>query len=253
MPLVEIIRGEKTSEETVFAVATLSRRLGKLPVIVNDGPGFLVNRILMPYLNEAAVMLEQGSTIEDIDHALLQFGMPMGAFILLDEIGIDVAHKVADILYQGLGERVKPSPLLALLYKEGYFGKKNGKGFYRYDGKKRTGPDTSLSAKLRKGATGSREHVGAEEIVERAVLLMIKEAALCLEGKIIDRADLLDAALIFGIGFPPFRGGLLRYADKLGSKTIVEKLDAYAKKYGERFSPPQSLMALTHKGGTFYA
>ncbi len=252
MPLVEIIRGKNTSEETVSAIATLSRRLGKLPVIVNDGPGFLVNRILMPYLNEAAVMLRQGATIEEIDRALLQFGMPMGAFILLDEIGIDVAHKVADILYQGLGERVKPSPLLAVLYKDGYFGKKNGKGFYHYDGKKRTGPDTSLSAMIQAGA-GNREHIGTEEIVERAVLLMIKEAALCLEEKIIDRPDLLDAALIFGIGFPPFRGGLLRYADKVGPKIIVDKLEAYAKKYGDRFSPPPSLMALAKRGGTFYA
>jgi 3-hydroxyacyl-CoA dehydrogenase / enoyl-CoA hydratase / 3-hydroxybutyryl-CoA epimerase len=251
MPLVEIIRGKKTSEETVSAVATLSRRLGKLPVIVNDGPGFLVNRILMPYLNEAGVMLRNGSTIEKIDYALLQFGMPMGAFILLDEIGIDVAHKVADILYQGLGERVKPSPLLAVLYEQGYFGKKNGKGFYQYEGKKRTRPNASLYNMIRAGAV-NRENIGTEEIVERTVLLMIKEAALCLEEKIIDRPDLLDATLIFGIGFPPFRGGLLRYADKLGSKYIVDKLDAFAKKYGDRFSPPPSLIALATKNGTFY-
>jgi 3-hydroxyacyl-CoA dehydrogenase/enoyl-CoA hydratase/3-hydroxybutyryl-CoA epimerase len=116
------------------AIATLSRRIGKLPVVVNDGPGFLVNRILMPYLNEAALMFEQGGTIEEIDRVLLKFGMPMGAFMLLDEIGIDIAHKVADILHNGLGERVKPSSLLATLYKEGYFGKKNGKGFYLYSG-----------------------------------------------------------------------------------------------------------------------
>ena len=182
MPLVEIIRGKKTSEETVSAVATLSRRLGKLPVIVNDGPGFLVNRILMPYLNEAGVMLRNGSTIEKIDHALLQFGMPMGAFILLDEIGIDVAHKVADILYQGLGERVKPSPLLAVLCEQGYFGKKNGKGFYQYVGKKRTRPNASLYNMIRAGAV-NRENIGTEEIVERTVLLMIKEAAPVLRKK----------------------------------------------------------------------
>jgi 3-hydroxyacyl-CoA dehydrogenase/enoyl-CoA hydratase/3-hydroxybutyryl-CoA epimerase len=252
MPLVEVIRGRKTSDETVSAVATLSRKLGKLPVIVNDGPGFLVNRILMPYLNEAAVMLGQGSTIEEIDHALLQFGMPMGAFILLDEIGIDVAHKVADILYQGLGERVKPSPLLGTLYKEGIYGKKNGKGFYRYEGRKRTGPDASLSARIPAGA-GSGAKPGPEEIVERSILLMIKEASLCLEEKIITRPDLLDAALIFGIGFPPFRGGLLRYADKLGAKTIVEKLQGYTAKYGERFTPPAMLIEMAQTGKGFYS
>ncbi|HYA89076.1 MAG TPA: 3-hydroxyacyl-CoA dehydrogenase NAD-binding domain-containing protein [Nitrospirota bacterium] len=251
MPLVEVIRGKQTSEDTVSAVATLARKLGKLPVIVNDGPGFLVNRILAPYLNEAGMMLVHGSSIEKIDQALLQFGMPMGAFILLDEIGIDTAHKVAGILCQDLGERLKPSPLLAMLYRENYFGVKNGKGFYHYDGKKRTGPNTALYNMVQAGS-GSRQSLGTEEIVERAVLLMIKEAALCLEEKIIDRPDLLDAALIFGIGFPAFRGGLLRYADKLGSKTIVDKLDAYAKKYGERYSPPPSLLALTQRGGTFY-
>jgi len=252
MPLVEVVRGKKTSEETVSAIATLSRKLGKLPVIVNDGPGFLVNRILMPYLNEAAMMLEQGGTIEEIDRTLLQFGMPMGAFLLLDEIGIDVANKVSDILLQGLGARVKPSGLLGALYKKGYYGKKNGKGFYLYEGKKRNGPDTSVYQMLTAPPTGG-EKMGQDEIVDRAVLLMIKEAALCLEEKIIDRPDLLDAALIFGIGFPPFRGGLLRYADRLGLKIVIGKLEAYSKKYGERFTPPASLLSMAKAGKNFYA
>jgi 3-hydroxyacyl-CoA dehydrogenase / enoyl-CoA hydratase / 3-hydroxybutyryl-CoA epimerase len=247
MPLVEIIRGAKTSEETVAAITTLSRRLGKLPVVVNDGPGFLVNRILMPYLGEAVSMLEQGGSIEEIDRALLRFGMPMGAFILLDEIGIDIAHKVSEILFQGLGERVKPSALLGTLYKGGYFGKKNGKGFYRYQGRKRGKPDTALSP------AGNKGNVRPEEIVDRTLLLMIKEAALCLEEKIIDRHDLLDAALIFGIGFPPFRGGLLKYADTIGSKALVGKLEAYAQKYGERFAPPASLVEMAKSGKGFYS
>jgi 3-hydroxyacyl-CoA dehydrogenase/enoyl-CoA hydratase/3-hydroxybutyryl-CoA epimerase len=251
MPLVEVVRGRKTSDETVAAVAALSRKLGKLPVTVNDGPGFLVNRILMPYLGEAARMLEQGSAVQDIDLALLRFGMPMGAFILLDEIGIDIAYKVADILHRGLGERVKPPPLLGALYKEGYYGKKNGKGFYRYKGRKRGGPDDSVYRKITPAAGGGK--IGAEEIVDRAVLLMLKEAVLCLEEKIIDRPDLLDAALIFGIGFPPFRGGLLRYADKVGIQDIVEKLDAFTKKYGERFSPPQSLVEMAKSGKKFHS
>ncbi len=251
MPLVEIVRGKKTSEEAVSAIATLSRMLGKLPVVVNDRPGFLVNRILMPYLGEAVAMLEQGGTIEEIDGALLQFGMRMGAFILLDEIGIDIANKVAEILYQGLGERVKPSGLFATLYKEGYYGKKNGRGFYRYQGGERGGPDTYLYSKISTGSRG-KEKISHEEVVDRAVLLMIKEAALCLEEKIIDRPDLLDAALIFGIGFPPFRGGLLKYADKIGSNIIVEKLAGFAKKYGDRFIPPKSLMEMANGGKRFY-
>jgi len=249
MPLVEVVRGKKTSDETVAAIATLARRLGKLPVVVNDGPGFLVNRILMPYLGEAVAMLEQGARIDAIDQALLKFGMPMGAFILLDEIGIDIAHKVSDILFQGLGERAKPALLLNDLYREGYYGKKNGKGFYQYQGNRRGNPDTSLYGKIR---YGRKELISPEEIVDRAVLLMIKEAVLCLEEKIIDRPDLLDAALIFGIGFPPFRGGLLRYADQRGAKQLVEKLAAYATTYGERFSPPRLLIEMSETGKRFY-
>ena len=252
MPLVEVVRGEKTSDATVSAVATLSRRIGKLPVVVNDGPGFLVNRILMPYLGEAVAMLGQDAAIEEIDWALLQFGMPMGAFILLDEIGIDIAHKVAEILHQGLGERVKPSGLLGALYRDGYYGRKNGRGFYEYQGGRRVGPDMSLARRISAEARG-KDRIGPEEVVDRAILLMIKEAALCLEDKIIDRPDLLDAALIFGIGFPPFRGGLLRYADRIGAKIIVEKLEGYAKRYGERFEPPRSLVEMAKSGKGFYA
>jgi 3-hydroxyacyl-CoA dehydrogenase/enoyl-CoA hydratase/3-hydroxybutyryl-CoA epimerase len=244
MPLVEVVRGKQTSPETVAAIAALSRKLGKLPVVVNDGPGFLVNRILMPYLGEALRMLEEGNKIEEIDQALLSFGMPMGAFILLDEIGLDIAHKVASILHAGLGERMQPSQLLESLFKEGFYGKKNGKGFYLYLHGTRGGASPLVNAKIPK----YKDNAGwlpAQEIVERAVFLMIKEAALCLEEGIIDRADLLDAALIFGIGFPPFRGGLLRYAESLGPKYIVERLDVYAAKYGDRFAPTSSLFEMS--------
>jgi len=244
MPLVEIVKGQRTSPETVAAIAGLSRKTGKLPVVVNDGPGFLVNRILMPYLGEALTMLEEGGGIEEIDQALLRFGMPMGAFILLDEIGIDIAHKVSGILQQGLGARIKPSPLLEGLAKDGFLGKKNGKGFYLYEGGKRGKSNALVSAMAGKykGAAGP---VSEQEIIERAVFLMIKEAALCLEDKIIDRVDHLDAALIFGIGFPPFRGGLMRYAENLGAKYIVERLDIYKAKYGERFTPPTFLFEMS--------
>jgi 3-hydroxyacyl-CoA dehydrogenase/enoyl-CoA hydratase/3-hydroxybutyryl-CoA epimerase len=243
MPLVEIVRGRQTSPGTVAEIAALSRRLGKLPVVVNDGPGFLVNRILMPYLGEALRILEEGGRIEDIDDALMQFGMPMGAFVLLDEIGLDVAYKVAEILRQGLGDRIGASPLLASLYHDGYLGRKNGKGFYRYQQGRRGGPDPAVAARV--APRGKRRPLPADEIVDRAVLLMVKEAALCLEEKIIDRPDLLDAALIFGIGFPPFRGGLLRYADSIGAKTVVEKLDALTARHGERFRPPRSLFEMS--------
>ncbi len=251
MPLVEIVRGSRTTEETVAAVASLSRRLGKLPVVVRDGPGFLVNRILMPYIGEAVAMLEQGGRIESIDEALLGFGMPMGAFILLDEVGIDIAHKVSLILHQGLGERARPSGLLERLYKEGYLGAKNGKGFYRYRGKSRDNPDPFVYSIVSPGRAAAP--LTREEMTERPVLLMIKEAALCLEEGIIERPDLLDAALIFGIGFPPFRGGLLRHADRLGAGSILDKLETYAHRFGERFAPPASLREFAAHGKGFYA
>ena len=244
MPLVEIVKGQRTSPGTIAAIAALSRKLGKLPVVVNDGPGFLVNRILMPYLGEALRMLEEGSRIEEIDHALLNFGMPMGAFILLDEIGIDIAHKVSGILRQGLGERITASPLLEKLYQNNFYGKKNGRGFYLYLHGKRGGASPLVYSLLPKRVK-NEGWIPEQEIVERSVFLMIKEAALCLEDGIIDRPDQLDAALVFGIGFPPFRGGLLRYAENLGAKYIVERLNAYAAKYGDRFAPPQSLFEMS--------
>jgi 3-hydroxyacyl-CoA dehydrogenase/enoyl-CoA hydratase/3-hydroxybutyryl-CoA epimerase len=244
MPLVEVVKGQRTSPGTVAAIAALSRRLGKLPVVVNDGPGFLVNRILMPYLGEALTMLEEGSGTDEIDRALLRFGMPMGAFILLDGIGIDISHKVAGILHQGLGARIKQSRLLEDLYKEGFLGKKNGRGFYLYAGGKR-GKQNPLVSAMAGNRKDARRPVPEQEIVERAVFLMIKEAALCLEDKIVDRVDHLDAALIFGIGFPPFRGGLMRYAEKLGAKYIVERLEVYAAAYGERFAPPKFLFEMS--------
>lgn len=251
MPLIEVVRGAKTSEDTVSAIAALSRKLGKLPVIVNDGPGFLVNRILMPYLNEAVLLLDEGSRIDEVDRVLLQFGMPMGAFILIDEIGIDISHKVADILHAGLGERVKPAPLLGILHKDGYLGKKNGRGFYLYTGRTRGGPDASIYGKVavKSGAGGKKTE---KEIIDRPVLLMIKEAALCLEETIISAPDLLDAALIFGIGFPPFRGGLLRYADSIGAQALVAGMERYAALYGDRFAPPASLVAMAKMGKRFY-
>ncbi len=243
MPLVEVVRGKGTSQETVDAVAGLSRRLGKLPVVVNDGPGFLVNRILMPYLGEAVLMLEEGNKIDEIDDALLRFGMPMGAFILLDEIGLDVAAKVSAILREGLGDRLPASDLLPSLVAKGFLGKKNGRGFYLYLHGRRGGPSPLIAGQVAKRQPSPS--LAPEEIVDRAVLLMIKEAALCMEEKIIDRPDLLDAALIFGIGFPPFRGGLLRYADSIGAKQIVERMNRCAERYGKRFQPPPSLVEMS--------
>jgi len=249
MPLVEVIRGEKTSDETTATIVALSKRLGKTPVVVKDKEGFLVNRLLMPYLNEAVYMLEEGATIDEVDEALLNFGMPMGAFILLDEIGIDIGWHVAEILYKAFGERMKPAGLMKTVLDSGRLGKKNGKGYYNYDGKKRKGADESVYS-LAGGKKGGL--LSATTIIDRAVLLMLNEAALCLEEKIVEKPEHVDGGMIFGTGFPPFRGGLLRYADQRGAKEIVDILEGFKEKYGERFEAAPLLKEMAKKGKSFY-
>ncbi|MDH3975991.1 MAG: 3-hydroxyacyl-CoA dehydrogenase NAD-binding domain-containing protein [Deltaproteobacteria bacterium] len=249
MPLVEVIRGEKTSDETTATIVALSKKLGKTPVVVKDKEGFLVNRLLMPYLNEAVCMLEEGATIDEVDETLLNFGMPMGAFILLDEIGIDIAWHVAEILHKAFGERMKPAGLMKSILDSGRLGRKNGKGYYSYDGKKRKGADKSVYS-LTGGKKGGA--LSSTTIIDRSVLLMLNEAALCLEEEIVARPEHVDGGMIFGTGFPPFRGGLLRYADSRGVKEIVNILEQFKEKYGERFEPAPLLKEMAKKGKSFY-
>lgn len=249
MPLVEIIRGEKTSEVAMVTTAALARRLGKTVVYCNDGPGFIVNRILGPYMNESGFLLEEGNSIESLDKAMVDFGMPMGPMALLDEVGIDVAAKVAGILSEAFGARMQKSGVVEKLYADGRHGKKNGKGLYVYDDGKRKGPDASVYKAL-----GIRSPKPADQkaVVERMVLAMINEASLILHEKIVASAAELDLAMIMGTGFPPFRGGLLRYADALGVPYIVSRLDELSSSVGPRFRPNEPLKRLADRDGKFY-
>lgn len=249
MPLVEVIRGKKSSDETTSAIVALAKRLGKTPIVVKDKEGFLVNRLLMPYLNEAVLMLEEGATIEEIDKALLDFGMPMGAFILLDEIGIDIAWHVANILHNAFGERMKPAGLMKTILDSGRLGKKNNKGHYAYAAGRRKGPDGEIYS-LMGGKKGGI--LSDSNITDRAVLLMLNEAAYCLEEKIVEKADYVDGGMIFGAGFPPFRGGLLKYADRRGLKEVEERLNQLKEKYGDRFKPAPLITKMAKEGKTFY-
>ncbi|HEX9986538.1 MAG TPA: 3-hydroxyacyl-CoA dehydrogenase NAD-binding domain-containing protein [Thermoanaerobaculia bacterium] len=250
MPLVEVIRGEKTSDEAMVTVAALARKLGKTVVYCNDGPGFVVNRILGPYMNESGYLLEEGYSIESIDKAMLDFGMPMGPLTLLDEVGIDVAAKVANILSDAFGARLTKSTVVEKAYQDGRYGKKNGKGVYIYDAAgKRQGPDPAVYKLI---GIAAPKTANPAEVVDRMVLAMINEASLILEEKIVASAPELDLAMIMGTGFPPFRGGLLRYADSIGSKQIVAKLDDLAKRVGPRFTPNAPLRRLAESGRTFY-
>ncbi|MDR3608193.1 MAG: 3-hydroxyacyl-CoA dehydrogenase NAD-binding domain-containing protein [Oligoflexia bacterium] len=251
MPLVEVIRGDKSSDEAVSTIFQFSKQLGKTPIVVKDAPGFLVNRLLMPYCNEAANMLAEGVPIEDLDRVMLAFGMPMGPIELIDEVGIDVGAKVAHILHDAFGERMQPSALNDKLVKEGYLGKKNGKGFYPYDAKQRRQEfDPKIYEVL--GVSPKRGAVSDDEIRERCVLIMINEASRCLAEGVVASAAEVDLGMIMGTGFPPFRGGLLRYADTIGAQTIVKQLSEYAKRLGARFAPADPLVVMAQESRGFY-
>ncbi len=248
MPLVEIVRGEETSAEAVATVFNLVKKLGKTPIVVKDGPGFLVNRLLLPYMVEAISLLEQGNTIQNIDNALLSFGMPMGPIELFDEVGIDVAWKVAKILQQTMGDRMAESDLLPSLLDDGRLGKKNGKGFYRYKNRKKE-DDPAIDSYIH---IKEKVILDKQEIIQRTVYPMINEAARCLDEGIARSARDVDLGMIFGTGFAPFRGGLLRFADTEGLGKIVDILNEYAQTYGSRFAPSESLINIQKAGNGFY-
>lgn len=226
MPLVEIITHEKASRQTIDSLVKWTLDVKKTPIVVKDGPGFLVNRILAPYLNEAAFLLEEGVSVEALDEAALNFGMPMGPCRLMDEIGIDVCVKVGKIMHDGLGERAVPSELAKNLYELKLLGKKNGKGFYLYDEKgKVIGKNPEVARILPQKKVRKDEM----EIQMRLFLPMVNEAAYIFADRIVDKASTVDVGMIYGTGFPPFRGGLCKWADQEGLDQIAERLNNFAK------------------------
>ncbi len=248
MPLVEVIAGQQSSAEAVATVVALAHELRKTPIVVKDSPGFLVNRILLPYMNEAALMLQEGVAFERIDQLAENFGMPMGPFALADVTGIDVGYKVIQELESVFAPRLQAAPVLDRFIQAGLLGHKSGGGFYRYEGKKRSvNPD---AVKLLEGFR--RKDVPDDEIIDRLILIMLNEAAMCLEEEIIERVDYLDMALITGIGFPPFRGGLLRYADQRGLSETVWRLESLKGAYGDRFKPCERLKKMGSQEMNFY-
>ncbi len=250
MPLVEIVRGERTGDEAVATVWAATRKLDKTPLVVKDGPGFLVNRILAPYMNEAGWLLADGAAVDAIDRALVAFGMPMGPLRLLDEVGLDVAHHVSGILYQAFGERMKPAPALDRLPATKRLGRKGGLGFYGYQGGREKAVDAGIYAAL--GLPGERRELLRDTIQERCVLVMVNEAARVLAEGIVREAGDVDLGLITGTGFPPFRGGLLRWADTLGTATVMEKLERCARELGPRFEPAPLIRERAAAGTPFY-
>ncbi len=246
MPLVEVIPGEMSDEMTVATVVNLAKRIGKTPIKVKDSPGFLVNRVLLPYLKEATLMFEEGEEIEKIDRILKDFGMPMGAFLLIDEVGVDIGVEVAKVLHQAYGERMAMSKVLDGMVQNGWLGKKSGTGFYIH-GQKTPAMNPEIKA-LQEG----KEKFDEKTVIERALYIMINEASRCLEEGVVEDAAYLDMAMVMGIGFPPFMGGLMRYADTIGIPTIVDTLKGFSTVYGDRFEPSSLLLEKAQKNETFY-
>ncbi|HBL25251.1 MAG TPA: hypothetical protein DD490_00270 [Acidobacteria bacterium] len=250
MPLVEVIAPEGAAPWAVNTVFDFTRKLGKTPVLVKDAPGFLVNRLLMFYSSEGLWLLDEGYRIEDLDRAMTEWGMPVGPMVLTDEVGIDVATKVAHILHEAFGDRLVLPDWLDRVPDSGRLGTKNGKGFYRYEGRERKGPDPAVYSLL--GLTPKVNDPDPGRIADRMVLPMVNEAARCLEEGIVRTAGELDLAMIFGTGFPPFRGGLCRQADQDGLGSIVATLERLAKSVAPRFAPSEALRRTAEAGG-FYA
>lgn len=249
MPLVEVVPGEKTSPETVATVVDLCKKLGKTPIIVGDCAGFLVNRIFAMGANELMSLFEEGVSFEKLEKLMLDFGYPMGPFTLADEVGIDVMAKVNKVLEAAYGERMNGGKLLDKMVQKQFLGKKAGKGFFIYEGKNRK-RNPAIGELL--GPVASKD-IPEMDMSDRVMLSMINEAARCLEEKVISRPDYLDMALLMGTGFPPFRGGLLRYADQLGIAYVVDHLEQLTSKYGPRFKPCKLLQDMKANGQSFYS
>ncbi|MGD8120710.1 fatty acid oxidation complex subunit alpha FadJ [Vibrio sp. TRT 2004] len=248
MPLVEVIPHQGTSDETISSVVEFARKQGKTPIVVKDCAGFYVNRILAPYMNEAAQVLMAGEPIEQLDTALLNFGFPVGPITLLDEVGVDIGAKIMPILVKELGERFQGPDVFDKLLNDGRKGRKSGKGFYTYKGKKKD--VDKLVYKLL--ALKPESKLAEREIALRCVLPMLNEAVRCLDEGIIRSPRDGDIGAIFGIGFPPFLGGPFRYMDQIGIKKLVEIMNEHAQKYGDRFAPCDGLLTRAGLDQAFY-
>jgi len=249
MPLLEVIPGTQTSPGIVSTAVAFGRRMGKTVIVVKDSPGFWVNRILAPYANEIGHLLAEGASIEDIDGMAVRFGFPVGPVTLLDEVGLDVAEKVAHVMLTAYGDRLQPSAGVAALVKAGRLGRKSGRGFYIYKGGKKRGVDQSAYELLGVHPNGGPRPA---EILQRLVLGMLNEAARAVGEGVVRSPRDGDIGAIFGFGFPPFRGGPLRHADDLGAARLVADLERLAERLGPRFAPCEVLLDLAKRDTKFY-
>ncbi|WP_408889616.1 fatty acid oxidation complex subunit alpha FadJ [Myxococcus faecalis] len=250
MPLLEIITHAGTADQVTATCVEVGRKQGKTVIVVNDGPGFYTSRVLAPYLNEAAYLLAEGADIAALDKALVEFGFPVGPMTLLDEVGIDVAHKVSPMMEAAFGKRMVAPKALDGVVADGRLGRKSQKGFYLYENGKKKEVDPTVYGLLPHGK--ERKGFDASEMAERLVLQMVNEAIRCLGEGILRSARDGDVGAIFGLGFPPFLGGPFHYADARGLSEVLRKLEHYQDKLGERFTPAPLLVEMVKEGKTFY-
>ncbi|MBB3185800.1 3-hydroxyacyl-CoA dehydrogenase/enoyl-CoA hydratase/3-hydroxybutyryl-CoA epimerase/enoyl-CoA isomerase [Halomonas fontilapidosi] len=265
MPLVEVIRGEKTSDAAVAATVAYARAMGKTPIVVNDCPGFLVNRVLFPYFGGFGQLVEQGADFQRIDKVMEKFGWPMGPAYLLDVVGMDIAFHAGEVMAEGFPERMadmagdragdRGKSVIQLMVEHDRLGQKNDKGFYAYEedrkGKPRKVTDEA-AIELVKEVVSEHREFSDEDIIARMMIPLCLETVRCLEDGIVGSPAEADMALIYGIGFPPFRGGALRYIDAMGVDAFVTQAQQLADEFGTLYAPTERLRQMAKSGESFY-
>ena len=258
MPLVEVIRGEKSSEEAISTTVALATKMGKVPVVVNDCPGFLVNRVLFPYFGAFDLLLKQGADFVHVDKVMEKFGWPMGPAYLIDVVGLDTGVHGAEVMAEGFPDRMKPDykGAIELLYENKRLGQKNGVGFYKYEMDKRGKPkkvaDEATYELLKTTTDSDKQTFDDQAIIDRTMLAFCNETVRCLEDNIVSTPSEADMAMIMGVGFPPFRGGPCRYIDQMGLDTYLALCEKYAY-LGKAYEAPQKIRDMAAAGETFYA
>jgi len=258
MPLVEVIRGEKSSEEAISTTVALATKMGKVPVVVNDCPGFLVNRVLFPYFGAFDLLLKQGADFAHVDKVMEKFGWPMGPAYLIDMVGLDTGVHGAEVMAEGFPDRMKPDykGAIELLYENKRLGQKNGVGFYKYEMDKRGKPkkvaDEATYELLKTTTDSDKQTFEDQAIIDRTMLAFCNETVRCLEDNIVSTPSEADMAMIMGVGFPPFRGGPCRYIDQMGLDNYLALCEKYAY-LGKAYEAPQKIRDMAAAGETFYA
>jgi 3-hydroxyacyl-CoA dehydrogenase / enoyl-CoA hydratase / 3-hydroxybutyryl-CoA epimerase len=258
MPLLEVIRTPKTDPSVVATAVAVGKKQGKTVIVVNDGVGFYTTRVLGPYLNEACWLLLEGAPVDAIDQALVDWGFPVGPLMLLDEVGIDVAAHVGGVMLEAFGDRVEPPRAIGTVMTDDRKGRKNGKGFYLYgDLAKRAGKgkhvDPTIYAALGLEKPRGNGPVAVDDIQMRCVLQFVNEALYCFGEGILRQPRDGDVGAIFGLGFPPFRGGPFRFVDTLRPGAVLRRMRQYEEAHGKRFTPAPALLEMAKADRSFFA